>query len=220
MTFSRSLLVAAALVASSMALGLWAYQALPAGAFLPYHHWIGGPADGRLPKAYALALMPTIAALVVACLAAARRRAADPAALERSIRTYGLLVTGLAGVLLVAQAGFVWRMTSGDDAHVVRLAFLAVAVLLLVLGNDLGKVRHNTAFGLRTPWTLGDARVWDKTHRVAGRLMVLGGLGLVAACLLLADLRVLVPVMVVLTAGPLLYAIGYSRRAYARERRA
>ena len=48
----------------------------------------------------------------------------------------------------------------------VRVVFLAVAALLLTVGNSLGKVRHNAIFGLKTPWTLGDARVWDKTHRV------------------------------------------------------
>jgi hypothetical protein len=50
--------------------------------------------------------------------------------------------------------------------------------------------------------------------------MVLGGLGLVAASLWLGDLRILVPVMVLLTAGSLVYAVAYSRRIYVRQRQA
>ena len=47
--------------------------------------------------------------------------------------------------------------------------------------------------------------------------MVVGGLGLIAACILIADLRLLVIVMVLLTAGPPLYGIGYSRRLWRLE---
>jgi uncharacterized membrane protein len=148
-------------------------------------------------------------------LALAPRRAND-AGLERSITPYGLLIVGLAGVFLVAEGAIAWRMVhAGTD--VTRIVFLAVAVLLAVLGNSLGKVRHNGVFGVRTPWTLKDPRVWDKTHRVAGRLMVLGGVGLGLACLFVPDPHLLVALMVALTAGPPLWAAGYSMRVYRRE---
>jgi hypothetical protein len=71
MTLQRSVLVALALTAASAAVGAWAYAALPPGAFLAYHHTLGGPATGHLGKAQALALMPCIAALVITGLSRA-----------------------------------------------------------------------------------------------------------------------------------------------------
>jgi uncharacterized membrane protein len=212
MTLSRSILAAGGFVIASMLVGLWAYAVLPAGAYLPYHQSFGAPETGHLAKVYALALMPAIAAIVVGLLARAPTLLPDPA-LDRSIMPYGVLMVGLAGVFFVAQVAIAERLIN-PDFDVVRMVFLAVAALLIAVGNYLGKVRHNWVFGVRTPWTLRDARVWDKTHRVVGRLMVLGGLGLIAACVVIADLHVLVPVMIALTAGPPLYGVGYSRRVW------
>jgi uncharacterized membrane protein len=218
MNISRSLALGAGFVLATAAVGFWAYSVLPADASLPYHQGFGGPETGHLAKTYALALMPLIAFVVTLSLGLAPRMR-DAAGLATSSLPYGLLIVSLTGVFFVTQVALVERMMHpGFD--VVRMVFLAVAALLLVVGNYLGKVRHNFVFGVRTPWTLGDARVWDKTHRLVARLMFLAGLGLIAACLFVADLHVLVPVMILLTAGPPVFGIGYSAQVYRREHRA
>lgn len=84
----------------------------------------------------------------------------------------GLAVVFAVGAL--AQA-----LARGDDAG--RVEALVVVVLLGVLGNAMPALRPNWFFGIRTPWTLRDDRVWDRTHRVAGH-------ALVGASLLLAGL--------------------------------
>jgi uncharacterized membrane protein len=219
MIMNRSLIAAAGFVLASIAVAFWAYSVLPAGAFIPYHQGYGLADTGRLTKGYALALFPVISVLVVAILALAPRISARAAGLERSILPYGVLIVSLAGVFFVTQVALAERMMN-PDFDVIRTVFLSVAALLLVVGNYLGKVRHNGVFGLKTPWTLNDPRVWDKTHRVVARLMVVGGLGLIAACILIADVRLLIAVMILLTAGPPIYGIGYSRRVWRLEHQA
>ena len=150
MNITRSVLVAAALVAITIAVGLWAFATLPAGAFLAYHQAFGGPESGRLAKGPALSLAPAISAIVVAAIALAARSGSIPGGLRRSARIYGLLMVLLAGVLLVTQVALSEQMKAADF-NVLRLAFLSVAVLLVMLGNDLGKIRQNPIFGLRTP---------------------------------------------------------------------
>ena len=49
-------------------------------------------------------------------------------------------------------------------------------LLLALLGNVLGKVRRNFWVGVRTPWTLADVRVWERTHRLAAWLFTVAGL--------------------------------------------
>jgi hypothetical protein len=51
-----------------------------------------------------------------------------------------------------------------------------IAVLLVLFGSLMGKVRRNFYLGIRTPWTLASERVSHATHRLAGRSMVVAGL--------------------------------------------
>lgn len=50
-----------------------------------------------------------------------------------------------------------------------------VSLLFIVIGNYLTGVRHNYFVGFRTPWTLANEQVWQKTHRLGGKLFVLSG---------------------------------------------
>lgn len=52
-----------------------------------------------------------------------------------------------------------------------------VSLLFIVMGNTMGRVRHNYFVGFRLPWTLANEEVWRKTHQVGAKAMVIGGLG-------------------------------------------
>src|ERR1035437_6139383 len=45
-----------------------------------------------------------------------------------------------------------------------------------VFGNYLQTVKQNYFIGIRTPWALENDQTWKKTHRLAGRLWIEGGL--------------------------------------------
>ena len=49
-------------------------------------------------------------------------------------------------------------------------------VLFMVLGNMMPKFRQNFFCGFRTPWALTNEQVWNKTHRLGGKLFVFAGL--------------------------------------------
>ncbi|HBV02317.1 MAG TPA: hypothetical protein DEB69_02735 [Candidatus Komeilibacteria bacterium] len=53
---------------------------------------------------------------------------------------------------------------------------LTIGVLFLILGNYMGKIKPNWFMGIRTPWTLSNDEVWNKTHRLGGKLFMLMGL--------------------------------------------
>ena len=52
----------------------------------------------------------------------------------------------------------------------------AMGLLLIVLGNYMSKLRKNFFMGIKTPWTLASDEVWDRTHRLAGKTFVIGGI--------------------------------------------
>ena len=47
----------------------------------------------------------------------------------------------------------------------------------------MGKLRKNFFIGIRTPWTLASDAVWERTHRLGGRLFMLAGLVMVVGVL-------------------------------------
>ncbi len=51
-----------------------------------------------------------------------------------------------------------------------------VGLLMIFLGNYLGKIKPNWFMGIRTPWTLSSENVWYKTHRVGGWAFILFGI--------------------------------------------
>ncbi|HAH04808.1 MAG: hypothetical protein UV78_C0043G0015 [Parcubacteria group bacterium GW2011_GWA2_43_17] len=53
---------------------------------------------------------------------------------------------------------------------------LTIGLLFIILGNYMGKIKPNWFMGIRTPWTLSNDEVWNKTHRLGGKLFMLMGL--------------------------------------------
>lgn len=63
----------------------------------------------------------------------------------------------------------------GYPVSVDRWIPAGIAVMFIVLGNVMGRVRHNYFVGFKFPWTLANEEVWRRTHLFGGKLMVIGG---------------------------------------------
>ena len=215
MNLTRPLILAVAFTAASIGLGVWAYLQLPAHVTFGMNYGLDGRPHSFLPKGEGLAIMPGVAMLVVSILAVAPYRSRAKTGLLASADSYGLLLSSLAALFLVAQAALIAH--AFDPAFdVLRWVFLAGAVLIALVGNTLGKVRPNDVFGLRTRWTLADPRVWDKTHRFTGRAMVAGGLIFAVVAFLIPDHRLLIAAFVLCVVVPLITGAIYSRRISAQ----
>lgn len=104
-------------------------------------------------------------------------------AVEGFRRTYDYVFALVAGLLFFLNTVFLWATVNGSPLP--DRPFLAgFFVFFALIGNVLGKVRSNFWMGVRTPWTLADVQVWDRTHRVAAwSFTAVGALGAVAALL-------------------------------------
>jgi uncharacterized membrane protein len=51
-----------------------------------------------------------------------------------------------------------------------------IGILFIVIGNYMPKFKHNYTMGIKTPWTLANEEVWNKTHRMAGPIWTIGGI--------------------------------------------
>ena len=75
--------------------------------------------------------------------------------------------------------------------------------------------------GIRTPWTLADERVWDRTHRLARWPAMLSGLAIVLLALAAPEAilpKLTIAIVLVLGAGLVLLSYLLWRRRDARLR--
>ncbi len=201
MTPRPPIAIAAALVAASAAAGVWGYLVLPAGATIALQLGLDGRMHQHLPKAEGLAILPAVAAIVVGSLAWGASRPRHQDALQAAGRPLGAIMTGVAGLLLVAQATLIQAARDADFQLMPPVA-IACGVFLMMLGDSLGKARHNIFIGVRTRATLDDPRVWDKTHRLTARLMFVGGVLLSLAGFTLHDPLALAAAIALCAGGP------------------
>ena len=90
--------------------------------------------------------------------------------------------------------------TLGYNIRVEVWVPIAVGVLFIIMGNYMGKLKTNWFMGIRTPWTLSSDEVWNKTHRLGGKLFIILGVLLIVTPILPYSnifLTVVIPVIAV-----------------------
>lgn len=181
---------------------------------VPMHWNIHGEIDRYGPRGQALVLMPGIGLLLAGLLVVLPK--IDPRRASHELHGHAYRLVGnavlvfLAGmhlVVLAASAGYAVPMN--------RIVGSGVGVLLVVVGNVLTQARSNWIFGIRTPWTLSSERAWRETHRVGGRLMVVGGL-LIALAGIVVPQWIFAAIMIGVV-GPSLAMVVYSYLIWKRE---
>lgn len=113
-------------------------------------------------------------------LGAIRAAAEGDAARCRSLRiAQGISLFTFAAIgLLIVWTGLGHATAETGPA----VAMAGVSMILLVTGAFLGRVAPNPLVGVRTPWSYKSRLAWDRSNRLAGRLLCLLGLaGLIAA---------------------------------------
>ncbi len=95
-------------------------------------------------------------------------------ALERSRAVYGRVVVAITAALVAIHVIVMLSASAKSDAPVAGVP-IVFGVLWIVVGNWMGKIRRNWLMGIRTRWTLKNDAVWERTHRVGGRLFVANG---------------------------------------------
>ena len=191
------------LAAAALAATLLAWTHLPER--VPLHWNAHGAVDGYGPRWLLLALGPGLMLAEVLLFAALPPLSPKRFALESFTRTYLRIMLAAVALAGYITAVLLWVALTGD-VDVTRSLLAGVSVLVVVLGNVMGKVRRNFFIGIRTPWTLASERVWYATHRLAAKSMVaagilslaaamLGGLAGMAAWIALVLAGVMVPVV-------------------------
>ncbi len=77
-------------------------------------------------------------------------------------------------MLLLQIYAYLWN--TGVQIPVEIVMPVLMGGLFLVVGEMVKDAKQNYTIGIRTPWTLSSEVVWDKTHRLGGRLFKISGI--------------------------------------------
>ncbi|KXT77325.1 SdpI family protein [Streptococcus sp. DD13] len=119
----------------------------------------------------------------------------------------------LTPIVSLSISYLIYSKALGSTINPSVFVLALLGLIFLIMGNYMPKLKVNHTVGIRLPWTLQNEDNWHKTHRLAGKLWVLGGLILLLeAGLQFALSYVLVLVILAIVFIPVMYSYQLSRK--------
>ena len=187
--------------------GLLLWNRLPEQ--MPVHFNFAGEVDGYGSRAFTVIGMPLM--LVILHLLVVFGVSNDPKKENIGNRLIGL-VLWIIPVVSCVTGGFIIGISLGyHSLDSVMIVHLLCGILFLMMGNYMTKNHQNYTVGIRCPWTLNSKENWNRTHRLASRLWMTGGLVLIINGFLKSS-PVMILVLLVCGVAPLVYSYTLYRK--------
>jgi len=207
----KSNLIILAIILISFIIGLYIYPQMPKKMA---SHWnFKGEVDGYISRFWGLFLMPFIS--VVLFLLFLLIPKIDP--LKANIEKFRKYFDGFV-VLIILFLFYLYLLTIfwnfGVKFSMNQVLAPAFGILFFYCGILIEKAKRNWFIGIRTPWTMSSEKVWEKTHKIGGRLFKISGIIALLGIFFpgLALFFVLIPVIFVV-----IYTVIYSYFEYRKE---
>jgi uncharacterized membrane protein len=171
-TKNTSILLAVLFVLSTL-VGILLYSHLP-GTIAS--HWDAkGVVDGYMGKFWGVFLLPAVLLGLVLVYWIIPKIDPLRANIE-SFRKYYNSIWIIIDLFLVCIFALSMFWNLGYRFNFSLFMVPPVAVLFYLLGIVLQKSKRNWFVGIRTPWTLSSDLVWDRTHKLGGKLFKVAGI--------------------------------------------
>lgn len=153
--------------------GIFFYQSLP--DILPTHWNMAGEVDGYGSKEIFVWLFPAIGLAMLILFWLLPKLDPRKEKYQKFAQVWEIMQTVLVGFFTYMYAVTLYAAMV-PNVNVSVFVLVGIGVMFLILGNYMGKIRQNYFVGVKTPWTIDNEDVWNKTHRLAGWCFVLAGL--------------------------------------------
>ena len=167
----KRLLLTSVVILLPILAGVMLWNKLPES--IPVHFGPDGAPDSFGSRGMAVFVMPLfLVAMHWLCMLAT---SADPK--HKNIDGKPLSLTlWICPLISLLTGGVMYTTALGYAINVTMVMGLFFGCLFVVIGNFLPKCRQSYTLGIKLPWTLNDEDNWNRTHRFAGRLWIVGGL--------------------------------------------
>ena len=163
----KSELIIVFIIFISFAIAFWLYPQMPQ---MMVSHWdCQGRADGYMSKFWALFLMPIISLFMFFLFLLVPK--IDP--LKHNIEKFrkyfdAFIVISFLFLFYLYLLTILWNL--GLRFDFVKFLVPAFSFLFFWCGILIEKAKRNWFLGIRTPWTLSSDKVWERTHKLGGKL--------------------------------------------------
>ena len=171
-------LVAPLVILAAVAFSIAVYGRLPER--MPVHWDLHGQVNGYGSRAQGAFFLPGVMVAIWLLMRFLPRIDPRRANYAKFADTYDLLVNSLVALFAVMHVALIGAAL-GWPVSMERVGPALIGLQFIILGNALPRARPNWWFGIRTPWTLSNDRVWTRTHRVGGYLLAGAGVVLLVA---------------------------------------
>lgn len=86
------------------------------------------------------------------------------------------LILWIVPVVSMIVMGATYGYALGMELNIGLAVNLMIGIMFIIMGNYLPKCKQNYTMGIKIPWTLHSEENWNKTHRLSGWLMMMGGI--------------------------------------------
>lgn len=204
----RSLAIAAAIVATTFLTSLLFYSQLPESIIT---HWNAQGVGDKYGPRITVFLIPVISLGLIALFYFLPK--IEP---TKNIYEFKSQYTSFMNVVLLFMLffnGVIISINMGIKLDLNRFLAIGTGILFYFSGVYMKHAKQNWVFGIRTPWTLSNETVWDKTHEIGSKLFKACGIIALAGALIpqYSIILILVP-----TLGITIYLIYYSQKEYGK----
>jgi uncharacterized membrane protein len=194
-----------------VAVGLLLWNQLPES--IPIHWNVAGEVDGWGSRAMAVFFLPLfVLAIHWICFFATCADPKNKNANGKPIK----LVLWICPLISLLLCTVVYAAALGYDLSIEILMPVLMGILFVIIGNYMPKCKQNYTIGIKLPWTLNSEENWNRTHRFAGWIWVIGGC-VVMATAVLGNVFVMLGATLVMAIIPVIYSYLFYRKSQKEE---
>ena len=161
-----------AIILLSFILSIYFYAVMPEQMA---SHWNAqGNVDGYMPKFWGLFLMPFVLLGLLLLFNVIPK--IDPLDNIKKFKKYydGFIIVMSIFMLFIHVQIILWNL--GYMISPNYYIPVSIGLLFFYIGVLCENSKRNWFVGIRTPWTLSSDKVWDKTHKLGGKLFKIAGI--------------------------------------------
>jgi len=197
----KTLVITSLICLLPIIVGALVYKRLP--EMIATHFDLNGNPDGWSSRAFAVFGLPAILLAVNLLLPFMLR--ADPKHENMSGALVNITIWTIP-VLSLLCSGLTLGRALGYDVRIERVLPVFMGVLFILIGNYLPKTKQSYTMGIKLPWTLASEENWNRTHRLAGFLWVLGGIYFIVVSFIGWSVPAFVIPLAVMVLVPMVYS--------------
>lgn len=203
-----------AIIVISILAGVYFWNVLPNDMA---SHWnVNDQVDGTMGKFWGTFILPVTLVGITLLLFVVPE--IDP--LKQNIAefrpTFNMFITMMSVFFgYVYALSLAWNL--GARFAMSQMILPGIGIIFIGSGYMISKAKRNYFIGIRTPWTLANDLVWDKTHAIGGKLFVVAG---VVTLLTVFASNYAFPIMMFVIFGSVIFTTVYSYVIFAQIQKA